>query len=452
MSFSTDGKFVYHFGDLVGIPSFNARGIPVGYFITNSHGRYVLDGFGRQLFSPANIIYKPSHHTYPTYQPPVLNHPLPTHLYPRYFPQRSSLSTPLIPMSSSPPSQVPPPLSGPPPPPPTPVISLDYKNFYDETKLKIVLFKWLSIITDTLYSDETKRMLEVDATSANINSENSFLFFVKGGATPSLLLTHYRIKRVGIESDLDSILLINPRNKNFSKFLNILTFQIIKTLKNLISDKSKWPLLTDLYKKYGLVGATGETLIYDTKSGIYADFLRYSNPSINFNILLEPGYLKECPLILEFKTNLTYAGTSFNMAKISLYTKTEPSLNILDISIPIHDYSDYNFFWNTAGLVKYSGRQVNNKGNVKNTHSFYIEDPISYIVDQLYTVKKDTWSNKNPKRINRVKTVKNIVKIVRNRGNGVIFKNRIKTFKNKSNRDEFLREISFDESIGDLLV
>jgi hypothetical protein len=441
MAFYTDGKFVYHSGDLVGIPAFDNRGIPVGYYITNTYGRYVYDPYGRPLFSPA-IIHSSPYYPYQPYQPsyPMALRSMPP---PPPPPPPSAFSKSHTTASSS---SLPPFLNT-----ESPKISKNLKNtkeFYDEIPLKLILFKWLSVITDTLYSEETKRLLNIDTTTININNKNSFLFFVKGGATSSLLLTHYKIKRVGIESDLDSTLLVNPNNKDFPKFINILTFQILSILKKLISDKRNWDTFNSLFEKYNLKRTTEETLIYNTKSGLLANYLKYSNSLVNFNTLLEPGYLIDCPLILEFNTNLTYAGKSFQIAKISLFTKTEPSLNLLDITIPVTDYNYYKFFWDTAGIVKYSGRHINPRGNVLNTHSFYVEDPISYIVDQLYTVKKDTWSNKNPKRLERVKTVKNLVKTVQERGQGNILRNRIRTFKNKNGH--FPSEISYNNTLKNL--
>ena len=452
MAFYTDGKFVYQSGDLIGIPSFNSRGVPIGYFITNSYGRYVYDNYGRQLFSPASIQFiKPAIHTY--HHPVHYSLPLPTPRitkpsFSSYIPP-PSLSTPPLPNYPLP--RVPPPSPIPLSTPKNKTTTDKFKDFYNESSFKVIIFKWLSEITNILYGEETKRLLGVETISANINNENSFLFFIKGGATPSLLLTYYKIKRVPIESDLDSILLINPKNKQFSKFINILTYQILKILKILISDNKVWPIFNKLYTKYTMKATISETLQYNTKSGIYANFLKYSDPITNFSKLLEPGYLKDCPFILEFTTNLTYAGKAFNIAKISVFTKTEPSINLIDISIPILAYDNYNFFWNTSGLVKYTGRQIGEKGNIINTHSFYVEDPISYIIDQLYTIKKDTWSNKNPKRLERVKTVKNIVKTIRERSKNNSFKNRIQTFKSKSNNKTFPSEITFNETLKNIL-
>ena len=169
-------------------------------------------------------------------------------------------------------------------------------------------------------------------------------FFVKGGAAYIL-----RQKRnpLLIENDVDCEILVNPDlspevfNEKRLHSADICIKQILHTLRSL-SAETKASILA-LYRHKGLAETSRIPTI--SMSGVAEDGI----PLVHFFTDMLSHEEHDAPFHIELRPSQLYGHTSRHMAVIRLRTRTEPSLDLIDIAIPAlnnthlrHEWEHYN--------------------------------------------------------------------------------------------------------------
>jgi hypothetical protein len=245
------------------------------------------------------------------------------------------------------------------------------------------------------------------------------LFFMKGGNAAIMLLEDE--KPYKFVSDYDTTLLINPEKYSDDYFIEILKLAIYAAV-SAINSTSEFGIgflhILDAYKRSGF-----DKLTYTKEEKMLPHFVTPSlyTPIQNllkkeFDVewknkyipveLKEDGAIKQdwlksnidCPFEIEVIPDLIYGYQSTGLTLIKIKTRTTPSIELIDISIPRANYPLYKLEWN----IVTSGHLVA-KDKIVLTNNVYT------LFDQRLAALLNTRKNKKTRRTERANRLREIV-------------------------------------------
>lgn len=285
------------------------------------------------------------------------------------------------------------------------------RRFYGDPNLHMFCLKAITRIHKTMYSavliDKIQTMLGIRVPPlVDACFKQSFAFFLKGSNAMPLLQMEYNAKIYQsvqfprFTSDFDCTLLINPEwGTHFKTLREILITELVYTMIAIIQNPFYWAVIRDLYKESELftqfLGANDIQVKNEALSPEdfdLATFL-YNGDKIK-TVRTFPG----CPFQLVIHPNLQYAHTPLGFALIKIQTRTDPPLDILDVSIPSRAFKDLQTDWKIHRGLRLA---------IEPDILLYVSDFLYTYIDYRIGAKKDTRANKSKKRANLANTLRN---------------------------------------------
>lgn len=244
------------------------------------------------------------------------------------------------------------------------------------------------------------------------------LFFLKGGNAAIMLLEDE--KPYKFVSDFDTTLLINPEKYSDDYFITILKLAIYAAV-SAINSTSEFGIgflhILDAYKRSGFGKLTDtkeeKTLPHFVKPSMYTPIqnllekafdVEWNNKYIPVKMkddVIKQEWLKsniDCPFEVEVIPDLLYGYQSTGLTLIKIKTRTSPSVELIDISIPRKEYPLYKLEWDIVS----SGHLVA-KDKIALTNNVYT------LFDQRLAASINTRENKKIRRTQRANKLSQIV-------------------------------------------
>jgi len=236
----------------------------------------------------------------------------------------------------------------------------------------------------------------------------SYAFFLKGSNAMPLLRMEYISKLYGrvqfprFVSDFDCTLLINPRwGAHFKTMREILITELVYTIFAIVQTPFYWAIFRDIYKESELpTPFLGVNDIQVRQDALSPDDFDLNSYLYNGDMVKTFRTFPGCPFQVVIHPNLQFGQAPLGFALLKIQTRTEPPLDILDVSIPSSTYTDLQTDWKIhRGLRLAIGPDI----------LFYVSDFLYTYIDYRMGAKKNTRVNKSRKRKHLANTLRNTI-------------------------------------------
>lgn len=226
-----------------------------------------------------------------------------------------------------------------------------------------------------------------------LNFRNFYTMYLKGGNVLPLLNSFMDTTKkfpYDCNGDFDVTLLLNPSlDKDvFRMIREMLLIEIVDTIKTLLSQPCDWlPIITSLLVHLCKVQRLTEVKI-DVQDAAYTyDDYNLGNYLYNSREMAEFKFGTGCPFQVELHPNVSFKDTTLNFALIKIRTRTEPQIDLIDISIPSRTYTNIEFEWKICRSLMFQDPELNFRFPVSDSLTAYIDYRIASLTDSRETKK-----------------------------------------------------------------
>ena len=250
-------------------------------------------------------------------------------------------------------------------------------TLYNSSEIQLFCMAALTQLDNLLYSMDFR---------SEANMKIPFDFFLKGGNTIALHLptiSQNTFFPYDFQGDFDCSVLVNPDipDRNFIQIRNRLIITIVTFLQSFISIESTWANIPKVYTKYGLIPNK-----LPNKINIFNEALTVFDFTLASEVYESPIFRtwqapNSSPFRMEIHPNLTYNKESLSLALIKVRTNTEPSMDVIDISIPTKLYKNMNMEWDIHRIYRFELPKYRFRFNVSDIVSSYLDQKISALLE-----------------------------------------------------------------------
>jgi hypothetical protein len=256
-------------------------------------------------------------------------------------------------------------------------------TFYNNIDIQLICMKILTKIDKELYSLQLPHA-----------KRKYFDFYLKGGNASTLHLPEYSNNMFfpyDFQGDFDCEAIVNPdlHTADFIYVRNQIIYTIIDVLGNILLHQAYWPALHSVYQMFQLRPITGP----DNKIRIFNEALTPYDMGISERLYENRKFRNwtpgdQCPFLLEVHPNLTYHKKDLNLTLIKLKTRTEPSKDLIDISIPTKLYENIELEWDIHRVMRLDLERYNISFNMSDIVHSYLDQSISAILETNHAKKQ----------------------------------------------------------------
>jgi hypothetical protein len=201
-------------------------------------------------------------------------------------------------------------------------------------------------------------------------------------------------------SDFDCTLLINPNSRiPFKIVREILITEMVSLILSIVNEPSNWGVMREIFRECELnIQDLGVGSVDVRDEALTPDDFELSEYLYNSDTIQSRRTIPGCPFQFIIHPNLHYGNKSLGLALFKLQTRTNPPVDILDISVPSQMYADLLMDWKIHNgiLIK-----------LENTIRFFVSDFISTYIDYRIGASKNSRNEKKTKRSNLANTLRN---------------------------------------------
>jgi hypothetical protein len=169
----------------------------------------------------------------------------------------------------------------------------------------------------------------------------------------------------------------------------MLIVEIVDTIRSLLSQPCDWlPIITSLLVHKFTIQTLTEKKIDVLDAAYTYDDYNLGNYLYNSPELRGFKFGKGCPFVVELHPNVSFKDTTLNFALIKIRTRTEPQIDLIDISIPARTYTNIEFEWKICRSLMFHNPELNFRFPVSDSLTAYIDYRIASLTDSRATKKE----------------------------------------------------------------
>lgn len=282
------------------------------------------------------------------------------------------------------------------------------QRFYGNSNLKMFCLKAITQINDILYSNVIIHKIFQGNPPINMEDcfQKYFAFFLKGSNALPFLKMKYNaslgpiVRSPVFSGDFDCTLLINPDSRiPFKTAREILITELVSALLSIINEPSNWGVIRGILRECELNIQNLDVGSVDVREeALSPDDFELSEYLYNGDIVQSRRTIPGCPFQFIIHPNLHYGNNSLGLALFKLQTRTNPPVDILDISVPSQMYADLRLDWKIHSGILF---------RLEHSIRFFVSDFISTYIDYRIGASKNSRNIKKEKRTKLANTLRN---------------------------------------------